>query len=218
MNRLACVLVPFATLALALEFAAADARAAIILSFDEPQLVDNDAISQFYNGGTTFLGIDGGPDYGVSFTLNARNRTQDVLVGDYTVPGYLELKSDTAREGEGIRMTMDAAGGFVSRLDFSYATIDSVGQLQVFSGLDGTGDVLATLSLPITSSQSGPGVFVADSLSFSGVGRSLVFAGGNKQLAIDDLALTPVVPEPPTGRLLALACVLCLAAGWWRAR
>jgi hypothetical protein len=179
------------------------------VTFDEPQLVDNDPLLQFYNGGTTYRGIGGGPDLGVSFSLNARVRTLDVLTGAYTPPGYMELYSDSAREGEGISARMDVAGGFTSGVLFFYASIDAVGRLRVFSGLDGTGDTLADLFLPITSPQSGPGLFVTDSVTFSGVARSIVFDGGNKQLAFDDLTLTFSVPEPPAFGLLAVGVVLC---------
>jgi PEP-CTERM motif len=187
-----------------------EARAGLAsITFDEPQLVDNDPLLQFYNGGTTFRGIGGGPNLGVSFTINARVRTVDSLVGDYTKPGFMELMSDVIREGAGISATMDVSGGFTTGVQFSYASIDSVGDMKVYSGLDGTGTVLADLSLPITSPMTGPGVFVADSLTFSGVGYSIVFTGGNKQLAFDDLTTTFLVPEPSGWSLLAIGAVLC---------
>jgi hypothetical protein len=81
--------------------------------------------------------------------------------------------------------------------------------MQVYSGFDGTGILLADLTLPITSPMTGPGVFVADSLTFSGVAHSIVFDGGNKQLAFDDLTTTSAVPEPPGWYLLAIGGVLC---------
>src|SRR3954465_14834479 len=38
-----------------------ESRAGLVdsITFDEPQLVDNDPLLQFYNGGTTFRGIGG---------------------------------------------------------------------------------------------------------------------------------------------------------------
>jgi hypothetical protein len=188
-----------------------DARAGFVASitFDQPQLVDNDPLLQFYDGGTTYRGIGGGPNLGVSFTINAWVRKQDVLVGDYTKPGFMELKSDTIREGAGISATMDVSNGFTTGVQFSYASIDSKGEMKVYSGFDGNGPLLADLILPITSPMSGPGVFVADSLSFSGVAHSIVFNGGNKQLAFDDLTTTFMVPEPPAWTLLAIGGVLC---------
>lgn len=198
----------FAVFFCAISVCLGEARAGLAsITFDEPQLVDNDPLLQFYNGGTTFRGIGGGPNLGVSFTINARVRTVDSLVGDYTKPGFMELLSDTAREGEGISATMDATGGFMGGVQFSFATIDSEGRMRVYSGLDGTGSVLADMTLPITSPITGPGTFVADSLAFSGVAHSIVFDGGNKQLAIDDLTTT-LVPEPPSWCLLVIGGVL----------
>ena len=185
----------------------------LAVTFDEPQLVDNDPLLEFYNGGTTFRGIGGGPDLGVSFGLNARVRTQDVLVGVYTGPGFMQLYSDTAREGEGISTRMNVSGGFVVSLDFSYAAIDSAGRLQIFDGLNGTGNLLADVLLPITSPQTGPGDFVPDSVVFAGVGRSVIFTGGNKQLAFDDFLTTSAVPEPSAWSLLGLGTALSAFVG-----
>ncbi len=190
----------------------------ISVTFDESQLVNNDPILTFYDGGTTYLGIGGGPDLGVEFTLNARVFTQTSgLTGAFTPPGIMELYSDTAREGEGISATMDVEGGFSSGIVFSYAAIDAAGMMQVYSGLDGTGTLLADGNLPVTSPVTGPGVFVVDSVDFSGVAQSVVFSGGNKQLAFDDLLMG--VPEPPAWGMLTIGIVLGRAVhGWQRTR
>ncbi len=137
---------------------------------------------------------------------NARLFTE-AQTGFYTPPGYMVLYSDTAREGEGISTIMNINGGIISTVFFDYATIDAEGSITVYSGLNGTGTALASELLPITSPDTGPGVFVAGSLSFSGVGSSIVFSGGNKQLAIDDILMTSV-PEPPAGQLLAIAIAI----------
>ena len=188
---------------------AAPGKGILKITFDEPQLVNNDPLLLFYDGGTTYRGVGGGPDYGVSFSLNARVFTQtSSLVGTFTRPGIMELYSDTAREGEGISATLDIAGGFASSMSFDYAAIDSAGDLKVYSGLDGTGTLLADLNLPVTSPLTGPGTFVPDIVTFSGVAHSVVFDGGNKQLAVDDVTLT-LVPEPPAWCLLAIGVGLC---------
>jgi hypothetical protein len=193
--------------------------ASVTVSFDEPQLVNNDPILTFYDGGSTYRGITGGPNYGVAFTINARVFTQTSgLTGTFTRPGIAELYSDTAREGEGIGFTMDVYPGFSSSLSFDYAAIDAAGELKVYSGLDGTGTLLTDVALPVTSPITGPGIFVADTVTFSGIAHSAVFDGGNKQLAIDDVALS-LVPEPPSWHLLASSCLVwglvCLAR-WMR--
>jgi hypothetical protein len=95
---------------------------------------------------------------------------------------------------------------------FDYATIDAAGRLRIYDGLDGKGNVLADVDLPITSPQTGPGTFVSDSVMFSGVGHSIIFDGGNKQLAFDDFALNPIVPEPTSLHVLTIGglCGLCV--------
>jgi hypothetical protein len=184
----------------------------LAVTFDEPQLVDNDPLLQFYNGGFTFRGIGPGPALGVTFGLNARERTAPGLVGAYTPPGFMQLYSDTAREGEGISTVMNVTEGFVTSLTFSYAAIDSGGELQIFDGLDGTGNVLADILLPITSPQTGPGTFVPDAVSFAGIGASVVFIGGNKQLAIDDIVTTTAIPEPSAWFLLEIGVAVSAVA------
>jgi hypothetical protein len=183
----------------------------ITVTFDEPQLVDNDPLLTFYDGGMTFRGITGGPNLGITFSLNARERTKtSSLVGTFTPPGIMQLFSDTAREGEGISATMNVAGRFISSATFFYAAIDAVGEVSVFSGPNGTGTKLADVILPVTSPLTGPGTFVPADVPFAGVAGSIVFGGGNKQFAIDDLTLT-VVPEPPAWSLLAFGALWCLA-------
>ncbi len=190
----------------------------IDLTFDQPALDNNDPIYNFYNGGDTYLGKGPGPNYGVSFDLFARVFTQTSgLTGTFTAPGIMELYSDNAREGQGISTTMNVAGGFTTQVLFDYAAIDSAGQLSLYSGLNGTGTLLASLALAVTSPITGPGTFVADSLSFSGVAYSAVWAGGNKQLGVDDIMLT--VPEPSSwALLLSGSAILCGAAVYRRRR
>ncbi len=181
----------------------------ISVTFDESQLAsdNDDPLLNFYNGGTTYLGVGPGPNLGVVFVdTNARLFTQ-AQSGMYTPPGYMVLFSDTAREGEGISTIMNINGGIASSVFFDYATIDAAGSITIYSGLNGTGTALASEVLPISSPMTGPGVFVADSLSFSGVGHSIVFSGGNKQLGIDDIMMT-AIPEPPAGYMLAFAIAI----------
>jgi hypothetical protein len=182
----------------------------VLVTFDETQLVNNDPLLTFYDGGMTFRGIGGGPDVGVEFTLNARLFTV-ALTGTYTPPGWMALFNDNAPQGAGITATMNVESGFFGGMAFDYAAIDRAGELQVYSGFNGTGTLLADLNLPVTSPTTGPGVFVADSVTFSGVAESIVFIGGNKQLGFDDLSLS-LVPEPPAWTLLAIGGMLCAVA------
>lgn len=199
----------------------APAQAGFTVSFDESQLVNNDPLLTLYDGGTTYRGIGGAPNYGVSFTINARVFTQTTgLVGTFTTPGIMELYSDTDREGAPISAIMNVGPGFGTSVLFDYAAIDSTGSLKVYDGPNGTGNVLANVSLPVTSPVTGPGTFIADAVTFSGVGQSIVFDGGNKQLAFDDLTFQAApVPEPATCTLFATGALsLMFAARRWRHR
>jgi hypothetical protein len=196
-------------------------RAGLIsITFDEPQLVNNDPVLDFYNGGMTFRGIVPGPNDGVTFTINARVFTQTgSLTGTFTKPGIMELFSDTARQGEPITATMNVGNGFTGGIVFDYAAIDTAGTLQIFSGSNGEGNVLANVNLAVTSPVTGPGIFVADSVMFNGTAQSVVFSGGNQQIAFDDLQIQTVpVPVPATWSLLSAGavfywgCALCRRA------
>jgi hypothetical protein len=102
---------------------------------------------------------------------------------------------------------MDASGGMGGVLAFDYAEVDTAGTLAVYSGLDGTGTQLADVTLPVTTTTT-TGLFLTDQVNFSGVAYSVVFTGGNQQLAFDDLTWT-AVPEPSAAGLLLLGLLLC---------
>jgi hypothetical protein len=192
----------------------------ISITFDQQQLVNNDPIEQFYNGGTTYRGVDPGPNLGVTFSINARVFTQTSgLTGTFTTPGIMELYSDTAREGETISATMNVLSGFTGGVAFDYAAIDQGGSISIYSGTDGQGNLLGSFNLPVTSPSTGPGIFVADAANFSGTAESVVFTGGNKQIAFDDLQLQLAsAPEPTTGSLLGISAAVLWAAVCWRHR
>ena len=66
--------------------------------------------------------------------------------------------------------------------------------MQIWSGADGHGTILAQQSLPITPEAfSGP-----TTLLFPGTAHSVVFTGGNDQLAIDNISFVTSVAEPST--------------------
>jgi hypothetical protein len=97
-------------------------------------------------------------------------------------------------------MTMDVAGGFSQDLNFFDIAISRAATVQIWSGLDGTGTMLAQMSLPLLDPSKE--VFTGlVSMSFNGTAESVVFAGGNQQLAFDDISFgaPAVVPEPREG-------------------
>jgi hypothetical protein len=175
-----------------------------------------EGVADYYNGGTGSLGTGPGPAYGVTFDSNALAYIPGQQTGtitpfpfDPSPPTVLLLANLTGwyPGGYPISTTMNVARGFTQALTFYYVNITSSSPtetVQIFSNVDGTGAVLAKMTLP-ASSQA---VFVGpDTLSFTGTAYSVVFSGGNDQLAFDNISLlAPVssVPEPGT---LALAVI-----------
>jgi hypothetical protein len=109
---------------------------------------------------------------------------------------------------------MDVPAGFDTGFSFNYTAINSPGSVSVFSGLDGTGTLLATLAIPTTTSGPCPGYnapfcpFFPDGISFAGIAMSVEFSGVANQIVFDDITFgssTPggVVPLPATAPLFA---------------
>src|SRR5271155_4720196 len=112
-------------------------------------------IDNFYNGGTSSDGTSG-PNYGVAFSPNA----QAICLNSLTV-----VCSNTSRGGlapssaegglfflSGSTTAIDVAAGFPPGFSFNYSAPFDTGTVSVWSGLDGTGTLLASFGLPTTSS------------------------------------------------------------------
>jgi hypothetical protein len=173
-------------------------------------------ILNYYNGGTSSAGTSG-PNYGVSFPANALNICLNT-------PG--NVCSNTSRGGlgdpasqlgalfflTGSQTFVDVAAGFTTGFSFNYVAINVGGTVNVWSGLDGTGSLLATLDLPTTPSNCS-GIYNAGfcpfspvGVSFPGTAMSIDFGGVANQIVFDDVTFgsaTPgAVPEPTTMLLL----------------
>lgn len=73
----------------------------------------------------------------------------------------------------------------------------------MYDGLNGTGSLLASLSLPTTSSNCdfslyGAGFcpFVPVGVGFAGIAKSVSFAGVANQIGFDDITFGSVTPDP----------------------
>jgi len=114
---------------------------------------------------------------------------------------------------------MNRTAGFTTGFSLFYSAVNNAGSLQVWSGLNGTGSILASLALPVTPSAGGAACggtafcpFVAAGVGFAGMAQSIVFAGVADQIAFDNVtfgAVTPggVIPEPSTYALMATGLV-----------
>ena len=186
-------------------------------------------INGFYNGGISSDGTSG-PNYGIAFPANA----QAICLNTIGISC-----SNTSRGGQGDPNSqlgglffltggstfLNDATGFDTGVSFNYTAINQGGSINVWSGLNGAGSLLATLSLPITTSGPCAGYgagfcpFFPAGVGFAGTAQSVEFVGVANQIVFDDVTFgstTPGhVPEPGSMLLLSAGAA---AAGLSRRR
>ncbi len=183
------------------------AEAGTVLSFEGLQNFEQ--VANFYDGGTGSLGTGPGPSDGVTFTSHALAYIPGLQTGavtpfplDPSPPTVLLLfdPGNPFSAGFPTAMAMNSSGGFTTSLGFYYIAIGRAASAEIWSGPNGTGTMLASLSLAIT-----PAAFATspEIVPFSGTAHSVVFTGGNDQLAVDNIFFT-AVPEPSAWLLLAV--------------
>ncbi|MDP2006960.1 MAG: PEP-CTERM sorting domain-containing protein [Rubrivivax sp.] len=112
--------------------------------------------------------------------------------------------------------TMNVARGFEGAFGFFYSSSLAIADaVQVWSGLDGTGTLLASFGLAANAQAGGCSDtsycnFSSVSTVLTGVGRSVTFGNTAFEAVFDDVSLN-VVPEPSTALLLPLALAGLLA-------
>lgn len=163
-------------------------------------------IGDYYNGGVSSDGTSG-IDVGIEFSENA----QAICLN---TPGT--SCSNTSRGGQGNpdsqlgglfflsggETFMNVAAGFTTGFSFFYTAIFNTGSISVYDGLNGTGNLLASLSLDLTSSNCGSEYnagfcpFVAGGIGFAGLAKSVSFAGVADQIVFDDVTFGSVTPDP----------------------
>jgi hypothetical protein len=112
---------------------------------------------------------------------------------------------------------VDVPAGFDTGFSFNYTAVNVGGTVSVWSGLDGTGTELASLTLPTTPSTCDPSYsagfcpFVPIGVTFSGTAQSIDFNGVANQIVFDDVTFgsdTPgPVPEPASLALVGSGVV-----------
>lgn len=218
-----------ALVAAALATGAASANAAVVsLDFEGINATYPSGfafIREFYNGGTSSDGTTG-TNYGISFSANA----QAICLNSTTV-----RCSNTSRGGlgdpdsqrgalfflSGTETYLNYAAGFDTGFSFNYVSLNFSGNVEVYDGLNGTGNLLATLNLT-PNAGSCPGYsagfcpFSPVGVLFAGTARSIGFGGVANQIVFDDVTfgsdVPGEVPEPGTLALLGLGLVGAAAA------
>lgn len=174
--------------------------AAVVLDFEG--VGDEQPVGNFYNTAPH--------DFGITFSPNALG-VVDADAGGSGNFGGEPSPSTILFFLNGPAATLNAANGFTDGFSFFYSAINNPGFINVYDGLNGTGNLLATLNLPTTPFNGAPdptGQFsplVPIGVSFSGLAKSVDFGGTVNQIGFDNITIgsaTPgssqPVPEPLT--------------------
>ncbi|HIK56703.1 MAG TPA: PTPA-CTERM sorting domain-containing protein, partial [Synechococcales cyanobacterium M55_K2018_004] len=100
---------------------------------------------------------------------------------------------------------MNVAAGFDTGFSFYYSAINLPGFIRVFDGLNGTGNLLARLDLPLTPFNGAPdptgqfSPFVPIGVRFDGIARSVDFGGSVNQIGFDNITLGSATPGNGNG-------------------
>jgi hypothetical protein len=172
--------------------AAPTAVHAQLLTFEG--LGNTQAVGNYYNGGA------GGND-GISFGADSLALISDADGGTGNFSG--NPSGDTVIFFEsGAADEMDVAAGFTNGLSFYYAS-SQAGTVNIYSGLDGTGTLLASLALAATATPYT--VWDQIGVSFAGTAESVEFGGSANYIAFDNISVganLAAIPEPASIALL----------------
>jgi PEP-CTERM motif len=195
-------------LAVIFVLAVASARAGtIVLTFEGLQ--DEEQVLNYYNGGFGGNGSGPGPNFGITFgpdslaIISGAAGGSGNFSGAPTMPTVLFFLS-------GPGDVMDVPAGFTTGFSFFYSAVVYPGSVSVYSGLDGTGSLLASLGLAVTPSGGATQCTYGDycpwfpvGVSFDGTAESVIFSGSANYIGFDNITLgasTPsaATPEPAT--------------------
>lgn len=197
------------SLALLAALAAAPVSAQVLIDFEGPTSFES--VDDYYDGGTDGAGVVG-PDLGVVFggdVLALRNAPpEDVFFSN--APSPIGVMTPV-----GAASTMNVDVGFSGVFSLYYSSTAATSGVQLWSGLNGTGSLLANLGF-LANAQTGCSDtsycnFDLLSTTFTGIARSATFTGATNVAAIDNISITPV-PEPAAMLAMSLGMVGLAAA------
>jgi hypothetical protein len=208
-------------------FAAASANVTV-LDFEDVADYPNDSdvlVQNFYNGGTASNG-NVGPNLGVSMSDNALLICLNTVGTFCSNTSHGGLNDGSERGGlfflSGSEAIMNVAAGFDTGFAFKYTAINSPGLINVYDGLNGTGNVLASIQLNTTPSTCGTEYsaafcpFADFGVAFMGTALSVDFAGVANQIVFDDITFGSINPggdvPVPAAAPLMLAGLGAIAA------
>lgn len=159
-----------------------------LLDFNALQV--GEEVQGFYDGGFGSMGTGPGPNFGIAFTGDF------VTVAEGVFGPPLRGEQLTSASG-----TMDIAAGFSGDFSFYYQNSGAEGALNLYSGVNGSGSLVATELLPST-----PG-FIAVDLVEGTPFKSAVFTGDVNTLVFDNITFGFLV-TPEAGSISLLLTVL----------
>ena len=164
-------------------------------------LADYEAVNQFYNGGTGGNGSGPGTNYGISFSPNSLALRDSDAGGSGNFGG--EPSPDTVLFFTSGTAIMSIPAGFTTGFSFYYAATTNPATVIVYDGPNATGNVLATIPLPVTPTNGAPdptgtfSPFVPIGVTFNGTARSVDFGGSVNQVAFDNITIGSATPGNP---------------------
>ncbi len=166
-------------------------------------------VANFYNGG----GLSSTPNFGVTFSSNflgLKSPPGSFLPDPTGTPAIFICPGGVAANcssGSSVGV-MNVANGFSSGIDFFYAA-GKTETVTVWSGANGTGTILLTITLSPNSCTQGGNIcqyqWSQFGQSFSGTAHSVTFSGPGDQFGLADITLgssTTAIPEPSPVYLL----------------
>jgi len=199
MKRPMFALAAAAALLLGLIVGGRDAQANTALVLDFEGLGNLERILDFYDGGFGGFGSGPGPDYGISFGPDA------LALIDADAGGSGNFANEPSANTIAFFLTgpgvvMNVKNGFTTGFSFFY-TSARVGDVTVYDGPNGTGNVLATVPVERQYNTCGApdptGAFscwTAVGVTFSGTAYSVNFGGVWNQTGFDDITLGSATP------------------------
>jgi len=189
-----------------------------VLTFEG--LKDNEPILNFYNGKYGANGSGPGPNYGITFEGQSLAIISDLSTivtpaGPTTGTGNFSNAPSGITSAyflSGVGVVMNVPAGFTTGFSVYYAAVNTAGSVTVYDGLDGTGNVLATLNLPVNGGNCGPALYscwTPVGVPFKGVAKSVNFGGAANYIGFDNITVGSVTPG-----IIASMAQIASAGGW----
>ena len=185
--------------------AAMTASQGAIIVLDFEGLGDQEPVENFYDGGFGGNGSGPGTDFDITFSSNSLAIIDADAGGSGNFGG--EPSPDTILFFlSGAAATLNAPNGFDTGFSLFYTSPDGPASVDVYDGLNATGNLLASLALPTTPDNGAPdpsgrfSPFEPFGVAFTGTALSVDFGGAANFVGFDDITFGSATPGggPPS--------------------